>query len=117
MTVLYMIGCSVVLQTTHLGVFSGDLIWGRGSSDDKSGLIGILFVSLLLFPAKSDPEIEHPSKVCSRKDSSLLVLLFSLLALMKRRAANRLVVQVFFTQVCELNSVVARVPNISLRQC
>ena len=27
----------------------GEHIWGRGSSDDKSGLIGILFVYLCLF--------------------------------------------------------------------
>jgi len=41
-----MIGCSVVLQTAHFGVLAGEFIWGRGSADDKSGLIGILSVSL-----------------------------------------------------------------------
>jgi acetylornithine deacetylase/succinyl-diaminopimelate desuccinylase-like protein len=28
------------------GEFTGQFIWGRGSSDDKSGLVGILYASL-----------------------------------------------------------------------
>jgi hypothetical protein len=105
-----------------LGAFSGEYIWGRGSSDDKSGVIGILFVSRAsryYSLAKFDPKIEHPSKACSRKISSLLVLSFSLLALMKRQVANRSVVQAFYTvtQTCGLNSVAVREPNISLRKC
>jgi hypothetical protein len=36
------------LRLTQLTrVFLGEFIWGRGSSDDKSGLIGILYVSVI----------------------------------------------------------------------
>jgi hypothetical protein len=73
------------------GVFTGKFIWGRGSSDDKSGLIGILYVSLpsRLRGANANPKTVHLLKPYSRKGLNLLAPSFSLLALTKRPAARK----------------------------
>jgi hypothetical protein len=39
------IGHTVALPTAYwVGYFAGEIIWGRGSADNKNGLIGILYV-------------------------------------------------------------------------
>ena len=88
-------------QWTHppySGYYDGESIWGRGSFDDKSGLIGILYAAAAFSsPVAPGSELKtvQPLKLCSRKNSSLLALSFSLSALMKKSAARRLAIQYF----------------------
>lgn len=85
----------------YSGHYYGKVIWGRGSSDadDKNALIGILYATTAFSPPVvpgAEPKTAQPSKLCSSTDSSLLALSFSLLALMKKSAARRLAIQLFF---------------------
>ena len=97
-------------------MLTGKYVWGRGSSDDKSGLIGILYVSLpshscLLY---ANPETEHPLKLYSRKDLNLLAPSFVLLDLTKRLVGFKSAIQSFYNRPYGLNSVsYNRVPDIS----
>ena len=77
-------------------------------------------MSLCLFvcrDVKVNTEIAHPSKLCSRKNLNLLALSPLLLALTKRSVACRSARQLFYSEECELSSVIDRVPNVSLTPC
>ena len=49
---------------------SGERIWGRGSSDDKSGLIGLLSV---FFASTIGPLIQSDVKQCTRAATEDLI--------------------------------------------
>ena len=41
------------IHPPYSGHFDGDRIWGRGTADDKNGLIAILFVSSFVLVSAS----------------------------------------------------------------
>jgi hypothetical protein len=90
MMVLCRIDRTVAFQKTYSNL-AGEFVWGRGSSDDKSGLIGILYVSYFeISPSRgvdADHTIAHPLKLCWEKNSNLIGRSFSRSVLMKRLVA------------------------------
>jgi hypothetical protein len=53
------------------GEYDGTYIWGRGSSDDKSGLIGIMYVSpYQIITKKEELMVGPPSNFYWRKEHS-----------------------------------------------
>ena len=52
------------IHPPYSGHFDGERIWGRGTADDKNGLIAILFVSrFILVSASPNSSVEQPLNI------------------------------------------------------